>query len=118
MKQHLLIGAAAVLAMVTTGCNGLTGADRFGTDDQEIGDGGEDTKVVSRAPASKPLSCAYPTEGQTGVDVGNLVSSSIAYETTLHPFEDMPRPLRISDLYDCDGSKGVDAIIVITAKYF
>jgi len=103
--------------MATTGCNGLTGADRFGTDDQEIDDGDDDTKVVSRAPASKPLSCAYPTEGQMGVDVGNLVSSSLAYETTLHPFEETPRRLAISDLYDCDGSKGVDGIIVITAKY-
>lgn len=117
MNHHLLIGAVAALAMGTMGCNGLTGADRFGTDDQEIDGGGEDQKLVSRAPATKPLSCAYPTEGQAGVDVGNLVTSSLAYETTLHPGEDAPRRLAISDLYDCDGSKGVDGILLITAKF-
>ena len=116
MKHHLLMGAVALFAMGAMGCNGLTGADRFGTDEEAL-DGGTDDPLVSRAPATKPLSCAYPTEGQTGVDAGNLIPSSIAYETTLHPFEDAPRRLSISDLYDCDGSKGVDGIIVITAKY-
>jgi len=117
MKTHIIAGAVALMALGGLGCNGLTGADRFEPDSDD-GDSRAEEELVSQAPATKALSCAYPADGQTGVGTGNLVPSSLGYETVLHPFEAAASRLDLSSFYDCDGSKGVDAILVITAKYF
>ena len=64
------------------------------------GDGGND------AAGSK---CPYPS-GPYGVAQGSVIDPSATWQAYL-PNATSPTTLKMSDLYDCDGSKGINAIV-------
>jgi hypothetical protein len=53
--------------------------------------------------------CPYPA-GPYGVDVTNVLDPTIQWDAYL-PGATAPTTLKMTDLYDCDGSKGINAIV-------
>jgi len=62
-----------------------------------------------------PTVCDYPT-GPYGPSVGMTVSKYQSYNGYA-PGGQQPTDFRIAELHDCDGTHGVDAILVVTTQY-
>jgi hypothetical protein len=67
--------------------------------------GAQDTGLSQEAEAG----CAYPA-GPYGTAVGNVLDPSSTWQGYLPNATDAST-LKMSDLYDCDGSKGINAIV-------
>ena len=67
-----------------------------------------ETTTTTTTPS--PVDCQYPN-GPTGVNVGNIVSGNLAWQG----FPEGAAALgsvSIQDYFDCDGSKGINAILI------
>lgn len=60
-----------------------------------------------------PVNCEYP-EGAAGVDVGDLVSGALSWPGFAENAS-QSSTLSIQDYYDCDGSKGINALLIINS---
>ena len=101
------------------GCNGLTGAEALDLDDEAASDGtGAALGDAPQTPGPDLLSCAYPVASAYGPAEGQTIGSHVRYEESLPAFETEPRPFNLSELYDCDGSKGIHGILVLPSKFF
>ena len=116
LLRKKLIGLPILLVagLALTGCNSLNGADIVTVGDEDPID--EVDNITQDPPASPELSCAYPTTGDFGVAVNQIVPvdrqwHGFAAETST------AWEINISDYYDCDGSRGIDAIIIDTSQY-
>ena len=117
----LLAGAAVGIGV---GCNALTGSGDLmvisggagasvGAGNGGAGGAGSETSASSGMPMTQ---CVYPTAG-LGFGVGNVVPP----HRTWQGFPDnslatsMPVKVSFDDYYDCDGSKGITALLVDTS---
>ncbi|MCA9618124.1 MAG: hypothetical protein KC731_03860 [Myxococcales bacterium] len=62
-----------------------------------------------------PTVCEYP-QGPYGVAQGAIVPPNLSWQGYA-PGASTPSTISIADLFDCDGSRGIDAIIVDTSQY-
>jgi hypothetical protein len=99
----------------TLACTTLVGADEVSLDGAPIvAAGGDDHS--GPAPAPLPLTCAYPEGVSFGVNVGDTLPVTLGWEGYVAG-EQEPRRLDVSELYDCEGSKGIDAILFDTSQF-
>jgi len=81
-----------------------------GTDDSgSAATGAKDSGDHDDAAAEAGPRCLYPA-GPYGVGVGSVLDPSSTWQAYL-PNATAPSTLKMSDLHDCDGSKGVTAIV-------
>jgi peroxiredoxin len=59
------------------------------------------------------VNCPYPN-GVAGVDVGDLVAGNLSWQGYA-PFASQASTISIQDYYDCDGSKGINALLIINS---
>ncbi|MEZ4441836.1 MAG: hypothetical protein R3B72_22235 [Polyangiaceae bacterium] len=113
-RTTTIIGVAALFA--ATGCTTFTGVEDYEAEQSPaIEDDGGNAARYETPTVDRPITCAYPS-GQFGVDEGMIVPSTISwngYPAT----EAEPRVFDLSELYDCEGSKGYHAILVDTSQF-
>jgi hypothetical protein len=126
-----LPGLSFALVAVTAmwGCNPLTGADGVSTDSDDK-ETEEEEEAMREAPASPVISCAYPSEGNIGVSVEQIVPSNLSLCSDdnspcwqgFGPGDTEPRDIPIAEFFDCDGSRlingqPVNAILFDTSQF-
>jgi hypothetical protein len=62
-----------------------------------------------------PPPCDYPT-GPYGVGTGQTVPPDLAWQGYA-PGSDTPTTVSIQDFFDCDGLKGIDAVLIDTSQF-
>lgn len=62
------------------------------------------------APDAPANGCVYPA-GPYGITVGKVLNPNLQWQGFL-PGATSPSTVSVSDLYDCDGSKGINAVVV------
>ena len=107
--------ALAVGCMPALGCASLVGADEVSLDGAPIVSAGGDD-VSGPAPAPLPITCAYPEGVPFGVREGDTLPVNLGWEGYVAG-EQEPRHFDVSELYDCEGSKGIDAILFDTSQF-
>ena len=70
---------------------------------------------VSPRPDTGPPPCAWP-EQNLGVGVGQYVPANFAWQG-LAPGENQERQISIQEFFDCDGSRNLHAVLLITSQY-
>ena len=92
-----------------TGAASGTGAATASTTASSVASGGG----VGGDPGPEP--CEYPP-GPYGVDVGQIVPPTLSWEG-FAPGEPSSSTLLITDLFDCDGSRGIHALYFDTSQF-
>ena len=107
-RRIFWLGAPIWLAagLIITGCNGA---------DEVRGDDPTDD-VVGDAPAPKSVTCAYPTGVEFGVSADMTVPVDRVWQG-LAPDSSVGEQIAIANYYDCDGSRGIDALMIDTSQY-
>lgn len=134
--SSLVMGAMALFA-----CNSISGADDVQFDDDDDGGsqsasngsgsgvttggtggmagvGGNATttsSVATSGAGAGPQNCTYPP-GPYGVGQGEIVPPTISWQGYA-PGGSSPTTITTQDLFDCDGSRGIHAVIVDTSQY-
>lgn len=99
-------GAAAAQQAAATGVGGATTGSASSTSVASTGATGA---------GAGPTSCEYPV-GPYSVAQGGTVPPSLSWQGYV-PGSNTPSTISIQDLFDCDGSRGIDAIIIDTSQY-
>ena len=121
--SRLAMAALITSSCALLGCNNLTGLDAIEVetiDDAAPVTGGNVSGPVGLPgegdqPAPKLLNCEYPA-GNPGVDVSQTVPREHQW-TGWAPGASAPDTVYITEFFDCDGSKGIDAVIFDTSQY-
>ncbi|HIA01964.1 MAG TPA: hypothetical protein EYN66_08645 [Myxococcales bacterium] len=98
----------------------LTDTGQAGADSQGPSPDTQIQSPVSNIPPPELISCVYPTkqlaEGNSGVDVGNILPSAMSW--TGYPSQSNELgTVKVSDYYDCDGTKGYDVLLFDTSQF-
>jgi hypothetical protein len=110
----MVVGAAALL-----GCSSAPGSAGGGDVGAGVhaGSGGGGATQASDGSATDTgagaSECPYPS-GPYGTAVGDVLDPTLAWQAYA-PGATAPSTLRISDLFDCDGSKGINAVVFDTS---
>lgn len=96
----------------TAGPGATNGA---GGDQTVTGAGGMTTSSGSQGVGAGPTNCEYPM-GPYGVAQGQVVPPTISWQGYA-PGASAPSTITMESLFDCDGSKNVNAIIVDTSQF-
>jgi hypothetical protein len=107
----LALGAVPAL----TGCNELTGVGDLKVD-RTLGGGGSSGSGSSSSTASSssgPTLCPYPTGSWTQA-VGGTVPQSMQWQGMVEN-SDVQTTIKAEDYLDCDGTHGINAILVDTS---
>jgi hypothetical protein len=107
--------AVAACGLPAVACTTLVGADEVTLDGAPIVAVGDDYRS-GPAPATTPLTCSYPQGVSFGIEVGDTLPVHLGWQGYVAG-ELEPRRLDISELYDCEGSKGIDAILLDTSQF-
>ncbi len=113
---RFLVGFAT-LSLV--GCGGGSAGDGSTAHDAgappsiEFTDAGKGTVAQDATADHSAPACTYPS-GPYGVAVGSVLSPTLEWQGYA-PDATAPTTLKVTDLYDCDGSKGVNAIVVLSS---
>ena len=86
-----------------------SGADAIAAMDSGSVESGPADTGSGNAEAGKDSGCVYPA-GPYGVDVGKVLDPTATWQTYLANASS-PSTFKMTDLYDCDGTKGINAII-------
>lgn len=134
----------AIIIGALGGCNSLTGADEIlldpgfrEADDNSsastggpTGGGGDSAVATASATTSStgggasstgtggstaPTPCEYPT-GPYGVDVGDTLPPTLSWQG-FTPGADSPSTVTITDFFDCDGTRGINAVFFDTSQF-
>lgn len=89
------------------------GADPSATAGAGGAPGGHTGGGGSTATSGGPGDCKYPTSG-FGVNVGNHVQGDLAWQGYAEG-ADAPGTISIQDYFDCDGSKGINALLIVNS---
>lgn len=136
--SSLVMGATVLIA-----CNSITGADGVQFDDDDDGGsqvassgsevttsggaavgaggmagvGGSSTTSngATSGAGAGPQNCTYPS-APYGVGQGQTVPPTISWQG-FAPGGSSPTTITTEDLFDCDGSRGIHAVIVDTSQY-
>jgi hypothetical protein len=110
MKHATMTNTATFLtALLAAGCSTAS----TGKSSEQAGDSGagsEDSGSLDAAADAAPMGCVYP-KGPYGVTVGKTLDPSLQWQGFV-PNATTASTVKITDLYDCDGSKGINAIVV------
>ncbi|MEM6791160.1 MAG: hypothetical protein AAGA56_11370 [Myxococcota bacterium] len=137
-STSLAMGAFALVA-----CNSMTGADRWSDDDDDdgggseasgpsvgagftvgngtggaMGVGGSNGATMASGSAGQgagPPACTYPS-GPYGVGEGETVPPTLSWEGYA-PGASAPGTITAEDFFDCDGQRGIHAVIVDSSQY-
>jgi|HubBroStandDraft_2_1064218.scaffolds.fasta_scaffold249414_2 hypothetical protein len=122
-KALMVLGATVFL-----GCSGGTGTEAGDSGAKEAASdtggkpidgsatsdaGVKDSGVSSDAPEVGPLECPYPA-GPYGTTVGAVLDPTLQWQAYA-PGATAASTLAITDLYDCDGKKGINALVFDTS---
>lgn len=99
------VGGAAAAQQAATGVGGATNASSSNTA----------ATTGTMGAGAGPTNCEYPA-GPYGVAQGATVPPSLSWQGYA-PGSSTPSTISIQDLFDCDGSRGIDAIIIDTSQY-
>ncbi len=141
--QGFWLSSVVMGAMTLFACNAITGADdvQFDDDDDDggsqvassgngsgsgvttggmggmagVGGGATNGTGVTSGAGAGPQNCTYPP-GPYGVDQGEVVPPTISWQGYA-PGASSPTTITTQDLFDCDGSRGIHAVIVDTSQY-
>ncbi len=113
MLKHIVCVALASAALV--GCSDLTGANDA---DERAEKKQKNPEPVANTPAPHDISCAYP-QGQFGVAMNMTVPSNKQWDgfAELTDTNAPPQHHGIGEWFDCDGSRGINAIMVDTSQF-
>jgi hypothetical protein len=113
MTSTTKLGTLMVI-LLAAGCSSASnGASAGGTDaatSQDTAAPDADTDADDAAPSS---GCVYP-EGPYGVTVGKVLNPDLQWQGFV-PGATTASTVKITDLYDCDGSKGLNALVIDSA---
>jgi hypothetical protein len=131
MEDHLnrTIVSVGVCALAAVGMMGCGASDEDDTDNNKSFYVDGYTEPTTPAPASQEASCSYSLAqagGPAGVACGELGLAGCTAQNVLpitHQWQGYrggaaePSTFNIAELYDCDGSRGIDAIYIDTSQY-
>lgn len=115
MNRTTKLGTLLVV-LLAAGCSNTSKSQDDATGDSGAGavdadvDAGDD---AASGDDGAPTGCAYPP-GPYGVAVGKVLNPDLQWQG-FAPNASAPSTVKITDLYDCDGSKGINAIVVDSA---
>jgi thiol-disulfide isomerase/thioredoxin len=105
MKSMTKIGTLMAM-LLAAGCSSKA-ASETSTDS---GTEGGSVDASDDADADDASGCVYPS-GPYGTDVGKVIDPSYVWQGFV-PGSSTVSTIKITDLYDCDGSKGINAIVL------
>jgi hypothetical protein len=108
-----ILMAALLAAGCSSSSNGATGGGDDAGATVDTGTPSDDADTDAGDDGGATNGCVYPA-GPYGVAVGKTLSPDLQWQGFL-PNATTPSTIKISDLYDCDGSKGLNAIVVDSA---
>lgn len=140
-SQGFWLSSVVMGAMSLFACNSITGSDDVQFDDDDDGGsqvassgngsgsgattgstggmagvgGNATTTGATSGAGAGPQNCTYPA-GPYGVDQGEVVPPTISWQGYA-PGASSPSTITMQDLFDCDGSRGIHAVIVDTSQY-
>jgi hypothetical protein len=106
--------AATGAGGATSGQQAATGSGVGGATSSTAANGSTSSSTGSGAGGS-PTVCDYPA-GPYGVAQGSIVPPTLSWQGFV-PGSNTPSTISIQDLFDCDGTRGIDAIIIDTSQY-
>lgn len=118
MRQLTLLAGASVLSLAAIGC----GPDEVGddTDDNKsfYVDGYSEPSAPS--PATTETSCNYQKTAELGlapgVGPGQILPIGHSWQG-FRPGDETPSTVYAAEFFDCDGSKGIDAVVWDVSQY-
>jgi hypothetical protein len=120
LTAHRRVAAILALAAPMIGCNNLIGNDEIDTEGEGANAGRQATPDdVQGGPLA--LNCAYaPDPASIGTAKDKYLSAAKNWQGWKAGTTDFSSPATINatDFYDCNGSKGVHAIVFEMAKFF
>jgi hypothetical protein len=107
-----MIALAAGLA----GCSDLTGANDAGDNADK---NSEQPDPVANTPSPTEITCAYPVVGNYGVSPNMVVPKTHQWQgyAELTDTNQPAQTISAGQFFDCDGSRGIHAIMVDTSQY-
>ena len=111
---ELLVVMAGALAL--GGCNSLSGADDIELTDDDGTVAGQQPPILPPMPQPAHMGCAYPGDVSYGVSEGQTVPATLTWQG-YRPYATEPDAISVGELFDCDGDKGVDAVMFETTQY-
>ena len=117
--RHLGVLGVVVLASVSSigvGCNAVTGAADLRVSGDATSGGGGAGGGGSTSTGMVMTQCKYPTTG-FGFKVGDVVPPMHKWQGFPENTKATSTPVSVSfdDYYDCDGSRGINAVLVDTS---
>jgi hypothetical protein len=111
MNSTTKLGTVAMGLLLAAGCS--SGSNGASATTPEAGataeDGGVDADTDADE-AGNPSGCVYPA-GPYGVTVGKTLDPSLQWQGYV-PGATTASTVKITDFYDCDGSRGINALVV------
>jgi hypothetical protein len=114
MLKHIACVALTSLSLVA--CSDLTGANDA---DEKAEKKKNNPDPVAVTPAPTEISCAYPGGPNFGVAMNMIVPSNKQWDGYAE-LTDTNAPAQhhgIGEFFDCDGSRGINAVVVDTSQY-
>lgn len=97
----------------TTGAGGVPGGHAGGSGSTTTSSTSTSTSASTSTSSGGPVDCEYPTSG-FGVNIGNHVQGNLAWQGYAEG-ADSPGTISIQDYFDCDGSKGINALLIVSS---
>lgn len=109
------VATVTTTGATTGGAGGMLGSG--GTTVTVAGTGGAatTTTTTTTGAGAGPTVCEYPS-GPYGVAMGDVVPPTLSWDG-FEPGNPNPTSFTAEDLFDCDGSRGIHAIVVDTSQY-
>jgi len=120
MRLRVTTSALSCTLFIMTACGppASSGGGNSGSGNgvtQDAGVANAQDAGQAAAPDAGSVSCNWPTEN-LGVAPGQHVPSNLAWQG-FGPGEDQERNISIEEFFDCDGSRGVHAVLLVTSQY-
>ncbi len=114
MRRQLLVAALALLT-VGLGCGGKAVVDpSLGAAGGAGGGAGGQPPGGSGGGGAGPVDpCEFPPPGLYGAEVGQVLGPSLSWDGYLEHSQS-PAKVSIEDYFDCDGTKGMHALLFVT----
>ena len=115
MNSTMKLGTVAMGLLLAAGCSsGSNGAAATPDAGDTTADSGAGVDADTDADeAGNPSGCVYPA-GPYGITVGKTLDPTLEWQGFV-PGSTTQSTVKISDLYDCDGTKGLNALIIDSA---
>ena len=113
------VGAGTGTSVTNTGSGAATGSTSASSNNSSSvassTSASSSTASTTASSSSSGGPCQYPT-GPYGVSVGEVVPPTLSWQG-YKPGASSPSTISIKDFFDCDGTKGINALMVETSQY-